>query len=703
MNRLLSIIYEICYIAGLIVIVPVWLIMRAPKYLVRSLKGSPKQARHFLLRDWWKLQNRLKKVSVLLQQQTQLRYTLATFLVLIVISVTFLQGLSLVAWGQRFKGQVLGTADYGLSYLNGAQNSLQEQDITTASRQLNLALQSFQQSQRDLNSTNIAVKGLLNLVPQKQDAERLLEASTLLTEAGLEWAEFYHKSQPIKITAEGLSGVSASGLEELNSRMQTGKNKANQALSLINQVNPNNIPGDKRETFIAAKNLLQAVQPSLNTLAEMVDLTYQLIAGNKNVLLLFQNYNELRASGGFMGTFGAMKLSNGQIAELKISSIYDLDGQLQEEFTVPQPLLAVNNRLYLRDTNWFAHFPDSARLITKFYEKEGGETPDVIIALTPELIVDVLKITGPITLPRYNVSFTAENFVEQTQVESSVNYDKTLNQPKQVLADFFPTLLQSLSTLKGEQLLPLIQALQENLLQKHILLYAQDSQLQTRLDKFNWTGSLKPTDRDYLQITNTNLAGTKTDTYVDQSVTLESSIKDEKIINILTITRTNKLANIDSFLNKSFLRVYVPEKAQLISAQGFTSVDLPQIKDNQKIDPDIAEWERNLKIDHSSGTLVGKEAGKTFFGNWLIVRGGESKTVTLTYELPYSLEDIDHYSLLVQKQPGLLKQTFNYRLNFPGREVEWTTNQAQSLRNQELKLEQQLDKDYFYGIILRKP
>ena len=90
--------------------------------------------------------------------------------------------------------------------------------------------------------------------------------------------------------------------------------------------------------------------------------------------MLFENNNELRATGGFIGTYGNLKILNGKIQNIRVSSIYDLDGQLTENIKPPNPLLNVNSKWYMRDSNWFADFPQTAKTVSGFYEKKVGNT-----------------------------------------------------------------------------------------------------------------------------------------------------------------------------------------------------------------------------------------------------------------------------------------------------------------------------------------
>lgn len=638
-------------------------------------------------------------------------FTLVAFGLLIAVASGSFHLASLVASGQDWKGLVMGQTDQGLGHLSEVRTALQNQDMNAASQQLALAWQSFEKSRAELNSNNAVLQSLFDLVPQKQDADKLLKGTSLLTQAAQDWTQFYALSQTVSITPQGIinkNGQQQNGesiLVQMNRHLQAGQARTQQALLLIADVDPGIIPEDKRPIFVLAKDNLGAIGTAVNTVSEVFNLLATAVSGDKNVLLLFQNHTELRATGGFMGTFGAMKLKDGQINKLHISSIYDLDGQLKENIAPPRPLSRIIPQWYMRDTNWFSDFPQSAKVITRFYEKEGGETPDLIITLTPQVVVNLLKITGPVTLERYNATFTSENFVEVSQYESSINYDRTLNQPKQVLADFFPALLQKISTLSGTQLLPVLTTMQQGLLHKQIMVYSRDAKLQTELEKYNWTGSVKQTDRDFLLVSSSNLGGTKTDAAIGQSLRLGSEIDSSGgLINTLTITRANPLGSQKQFTNTSFIRVYVPEGSELISAQGFTPINVPlSTNPNQKSDPDALAWEQAAVTDNLTGTLIGKESGKTIFGNWVELPGGETKTIVIKYRLPFTLKDLDHHSLLVQKQPGTGEQEFSYDLSFAHHKIAWKNFQPKQLNSSSLQVTNPLDQDYFYGIIFEQP
>jgi len=357
-----------------------------------------------------------------------------------------------------------------------------------------------------------------------------------------------------------------------------------------------------------------------------------------------------------------------------------------------------------QDSNWFADFPQSAKKIIEFYEKEGGETPDLIIAVTPNLIIDWLKIIGPLTLDKYGITLTPENFVEQTQAAATISNDLPTNSPKQILADLVPLLLQKISSLDQNAWPAVIESLQNNLNSKQIVLYSRDENAQSQLQAFHWTGEMSPTDRDYLSVVNSNLGGTKTDLFIDQEATLNSTIADDgSVTNELEITRTNKMPKLELTHNLSFMRIYVPLGSKLISNIGFDYKN-PETGQNKayRVDDDVYNWEKNSVKDVLTGTIIGQESGKTFFGNWINLQGGETRVVKLVYQLPFKINSTDRYSLLLQKQIGAQSQKLNWKFNFSGYQIAWKNFDTDQLNTSDLNSAIILDKDYFLGMALQK-
>lgn len=644
------------------------------------------------------------KLRKLIWQGGGVPKTLAIFCLVLAITWGSFESFKFVAQALKLKSDLQVLGSFAQGYLLDGKTALENKDFAKAENKFTIAYQSFVKGQEQINQEGVLVNSLLNAIPLKKDSEAILKAAALISSAGVDITKLYQQNSALSLNAAGISAEKGHKLADSYGLLTQTLDKINSASLLFEQINSNNLPKGYREKFVLAKGNLDALKNSFGSLKDAYFLAVSLLGGNKHILVLMENNNELRPTGGFMGTFGDLKVSEGSMTSMEISSIYDLDGQLQEKIRPPFPILAINDRWYLRDANWFADFPMTAKKISSFYEKEKGGTPDAIIVLTPNIIQDLLKLTGPINLPRYGLALDADNFVEVTQVASSVNYSKVDNKPKQILADLFPVLLKKINELKKEQVPLLFEALQKNLTEKQMAIYFRDSAAQQAVSAFDWSGQLLPADRDYLNIVSSNLNGSKTDLYVDQSVNLISTIGIEgQVIDELTITRTNKMPRLDNTQNSSFMRVFVPQGAKLISNIGFDYKNIdPMPQTGYKSDSDVEAWEKTIVKDFISGTSIGQESGKTFFGNWLTVKGGESKTVKITYSLPLAISSPDHFSLLLQKQLGALPGAFSYTLNFSGRRLLWKNFDASSLETNSLSAGFSLNKDYILGAVFEK-
>ncbi len=395
----------------------------------------------------------------------QFAKALALFLLVSAVAWAGFGSLRLIARGLELKNAVLGTAALGNRYLGQARDALTQQDFQAAGNRFQLASRAFSRGQSQLEDSGLILNQLLSLLPQKQDAAKLLSAARLIAVSGQQFISLEADLKMLKLTPAGVSSAEKSvseALRDMDQGIAQSSASLNQAYGLVSSVDANNLPPQNRESFVTLKGELQAAQLALANFTGVFHLAKSLLSGNKNILVLFENNNELRPTGGFMGTFGSMEIRDGAIGKINVSSIYDLDGQLIPVIQPPQPVLNLGGRWYLRDSNWFADFPFSAEKISQFYEMEGGETPDLIIAMTPDLIIDWLKIVGPVSLPNYGLTLTADNFVEQTQAQSTLSNNLPTNSPKQVFVDLVPSRLHKLCSACKAHLPQIVQSLENN-------------------------------------------------------------------------------------------------------------------------------------------------------------------------------------------------------------------------------------------------
>ncbi len=605
--------------------------------------------------------------------------------------IMLMQSLSYLSFAQKSAGQILGAATSAYGDLHSAQTSLGEEQFGAAAQLFDSATRNINLAQDKLNQFTL----LKLFVPKAQSADHLLQGANQLAAAGKKLSQGLSLFAELKVSSQGFE------TQDLSAKLSQNRQLLAESLALSQSASREfeavgSLPMDYQETLATARQQVNELNLILTRLIGLEDLYLGLFQGQKTYLLVFQNYDEQRATGGFIGTYGVLNIDQGKIKRMKIQSIYELDGQIHEQVAAPGPFQPAIPKWGIRDANWFADFPTSARKLLNFFEK-GSSTADGIISFTPKMFEDLLKLTGPIEMPSYGVTLTPDNFQEIVQYKTSVDYDKVLNQPKKFLDDFAPVFLNRLSGMGQDKWLEILQIMENNFNQRQILLYSKDPKIQNQIESLGYSGKLQAADLDYLSVINTNLGGTKSDLKMVQSAALNAKIlSDGSIINTLTIERQNS----SSVNNKSYLRVLVPEGSQLVSANGFDPLNY---HDSTAVgfstDSDLAVWDQGTV---AGNVFVRVESGKTEFAGWLDVAAGQSKSVTITYILPKKFTgNSESYSLVLQKQAGSLPLAFQGNVELGSFKSEWIGSGVKP-QNGKLIFSSMSNTDDFWAAVVTK-
>ena len=483
----------------------------------------------------------------------------------------------------------------------------------------------------------------------------------------------------------------------------------------LKRIKASSIPEDYRNQFIDIREKALVLESNFNSFLKIIPgiKDFLGIDSDRRYLIVFQNNAEIRATGGFIGSYAIVDLKRGKIANIEIPAggSYDTEGGLRVLVEAPKPLHLVKSIWYFWDANWWPDWRMSAKNLMWFYEKSGGSSVDGVISITPDILGDILKIIGPVDLTeKYGVIIDENNYwdIIQEVVEvigqPEVYQDKDLktdilervatsslasdleiasstiesgdilarNEPKKIIGDLMSEIMIRFSNQFDKDLLiKSLEIIERNLSQKNILLYFTNKDIQNEVESRSWAGQIKEVPLDYLMIINSNIAGGKTDKVVIDDYSLSTKIdSDGSIINKLTIVRKHNGNKGDLFYgvrNVNWLRVYVPMGSNLLSAQGFSSPDKNYFKDSEDFyekNSILENSENRAEIDLSSGTKIYQESGKTVFANWTMLDPGQDQIIEIEYRLPHNFygNSSKNYSLLWQKQPG--SGNINFAFNF---------------------------------------
>jgi hypothetical protein len=268
-------------------------------------------------------------------------------------------------------------------------------------------------------------------------------------------------------------------------------------------------------------------------------------------------------------------------------------------------------------------------------------------------------------------------FAVREEIEEARDLEPTEN-PKQILGALAPVLIERLQELDNEKKSKLVFNLLSRSFSKDIQFYFRDDNLQNFMSDTPFSGEVfripNVFSGDYLAVVNSNVAGGKTDIFINQSITLDSQITSEGTLkNDLTVERAHFGENEEQYLyradNQNYIRVFTRPGSNLRFSSGITPKDIKPSIDYEekgyKTDPTLASVE-NTRIA-LPGFDVEKyvESGKNVFGAWFSTPAGDTNTLKLVYETQGVLvHNGAKYQFVFDKQSGV-ESLLKYRVSAP--------------------------------------
>lgn len=655
-----------------------------------------------------------------------LQRSLVVFLFVAIVASLGVGGISFASKGFGLKGRVLGVSEDGLSNLNAAVADIANQNFEQSSQKFDLAYANFSDGFQQVNDMGGVLLDAARYVPfasKISSGKNAVEAGKHFAAAGKALSDVAKVSAQLKNPVADTELSFLQVFQDVDKNIVIAKTELDYAQENIDKVAIDDLPEDKRDKFLMLKQQLPEIRMMLGLFSSNNHIFVDLLGGNgpRKYLFLFQNNSEMRATGGFIGSYGLLDIANGHVKKFFIDGIFNPDGQLKDRIVPPAPIQKISANWSMHDSNWFADFPMSAKKAIYFYEKTGGPTADGVITITPTVMEKLLQITGPIEMSEYAVTLDSENFLELTQNEVEVDYDKQENKPKKILSDLAPLILEKLLNNKNlDTISRTADAFLSGLQEKHILFYSQNAELQQLISEQGWSGEVIPASKDYLSVINANINGFKTDAVIEEKIEHAAKVQEDGgVIDEVKITRKHNGGNSPyewfNKVNANYMRVYLPRGSKLLEATGQTREINNQPLDYDalgfKRDDDVVRLEKTEIIDEETGTHIYDENEKTVFANWTYVSPGESMTITYKYLLPFKIfnvsigekQQIDSYSLAVQKQSGSFGSAFSSVVEYPSDyQVKWSFPQNANSGNFQAKLETELKTDKFLGLVFEK-
>lgn len=379
---------------------------------------------------------------------------------------------------------------------------------------------------------------------------------------------------------------------------------------------------------------------------------------HKTYLVLLQNNMELRATGGFVGSFAKVRIGNWKLESIEIQDIYEPDGKLEGHVEPPYPVQEAFGQGWwkLRDANWDPDFASAAASVNWFMKQAGEPETDGIIAINMSTVSRVVDILGPIKLSTYEETVSGRNFYQLAQKYAEVDGDK-----RGFLGMVGVRLVDEIQRVNLIDLIDLSKLAYRELKSGQIWVWMSDVKLQKRIEDLGYGGRLESgwnKNDDYLYIVESNLGTNKANCCVSRMIAHDISGLDEHLIinwkndNEFETPRPPVFWGGDY---RNYVRVIIPIGAKVQSVKVAekelrmaTASDFAipnSLRQGLSEDMYVVERRENLQI----------------IGFWAVVPAGETLTVSVNYESG----SMNNGRILVRRQPGLT--SFAYKLIIDGK------------------------------------
>lgn len=414
--------------------------------------------------------------------------------------------------------------------------------------------------------------------------------------------------------------------------------------------------------------------PQMTDMLTVVQILPEIMAidGEKTYLILAQNYDELRPTGGFLTGVGTIQVAGGRLVGIDFADANFVGSWWTKPYgDAPQPLYELMGLdLFLfRDTNFWPDYPTSAEQALSLYSYSlETAVPDGAIAIDQEFLALLLSITGPVDVPELGVRINQRNIYaslrEAWQIEEGETIADWVPERKSFLGPVAAAVQSKLEADFGRiDPLFLMDTIELAIETKHLQVYMRDPEVAVVLDGLDWDGRVEnPAGQDVLMVVDSNVSYNKVNSLIDTAINYHVTLDGDGtgVANLqLHYTHSGEVtdapcrqgtddayrdgAAYDVLMDScywNYLRIYAPAGIALQSATRHTAP--PEAFYN------LSGWDREAELIDE---VVGLSTIANFF---LLARGGEMDTA-YTYSVPDVVVDdngVQSYQLTVRKQAG---------------------------------------------------
>ena len=468
------------------------------------------------------------------------------------------------------------------------------------------------------------------------------------------------------------NGITSTDLAEIRTNFQQVETDIKLAIDQVNALQPGDLQFDARigKAVALFHQYLPTVQAFLQQADQLLPILPSLLGINAPAYYLVEilDSTELRPGGGFIKDYGFATLLGGRMSAAHISDTNLLDNQFSGTGqTIPYPpayrwfdLTSTSHGWNLSDSNLDADFPTAARYAEQNYKLENGKVQiQGVIAITTALMQRALAITGPISVPEFHQTVTAQNLIELIQyyqlgpgshgasiISPGSNAHASRYFTELLAQDFLARIHQTRASVVPKLIQMLVSSLRTKDLQ---IAFDASSPAEKLLHLSRKDAAINAPTGDSFFVVDANTAADTANQYITNTLDDQVTIDDSGNATHHTTIHYAWLKNgkvFGSSVYSDYVRVYVPPGSSLREQEG---------------------WQQA-----ASSEAFGREVWAGSF----TLSYGQTNTVILTWtEKGVAKKDAAgwHYQYLIQRQAGV-SWTLNLQITLPACAVKTRTS-----------------------------
>ncbi len=384
--------------------------------------------------------------------------------------------------------------------------------------------------------------------------------------------------------------------------------------------------------------------------------------GTRRYFLAVQNTAEQRATGGFVGNWGILTAEGGkvQLDRFERISVLNPPPGTDRPLTAPEDYLRRYQRFQpsqaWQNINMSPDFPTVAQVMADQYRLATGEQVDGFLAVDPDGLAALLRLTGPVSVPGWPEPLTADNVVRVTLNDAYVRFGGADPERVDFLGDVAHSVVDRATHVQLGNPAKIARTLGRAARQGHLIVAMTRPEEQALAQQLDIAGKMPAIHSDSLLVTTQNGAGNKVDYFLKRhlaytlhvdpgsggrvaqlrgrlDVQLDNSAPSAGLPQIVIGPFDARFAPGE---NRSFVSVYTP--------LGFTAAT----------------------VDGQQQLLDGTtELGRNVYSTFVSVPAQSSSTLALDLTGTLRLEHGGWYRLDLVRQPGLTPDDVTVNIDVP--------------------------------------